>query len=40
MDPTHVTPISIDDFRKRGWHAQAVSLFGQPEDSILALYRL
>jgi hypothetical protein len=36
MDATHVTPVHFEEFTARGWAAEKCSLFGQPEDSILA----
>jgi hypothetical protein len=35
-DPTHVTPISLQQFWQRGWRARPCSLFGIKDDSIVA----
>lgn len=39
MDPTHVTPLKLADFRQRGWAAEPVSLFGTPGDTIIAVFQ-
>lgn len=39
MDPTHKTPISTDDLRGWGFDVEARSFYGQPDDSLFAVWR-
>lgn len=39
IDPTHVTPLYEEDFRKRGWQTKIDSIFCKPNDTIIAWFK-